>query len=148
MDAPPTKRPPEPTPDARARPGALPSPPGQSGPVIVTEAIAPAASLRPVPPRLADHVRPVDPPADPVLRDSGDRSVIAAPLAPSRTDTVEILEAQPERHVEVRIGTIEILGPTTAPAAPTPAPVAAVEASPSGGFDAFVRLRTYAPWGR
>jgi hypothetical protein len=53
------------------------------------------------------------------------------------------------REFEVRIGTIEIYaepGPAPGSAAPAAAPVAA--ARPQGGFDEFVRLRTYAPWER
>jgi hypothetical protein len=119
-----------------------------AAPATVIETLVPAASMRQVPPRLADHARPTVPTGDPVRRDPVDRTAIAAPAATVRPDTIEILEAQPERQVEVRIGTIEILGPTPAAAPPTPAPVVTVEASPSGGFDAFVRLRTYAPWGR
>jgi hypothetical protein len=148
-DAPPTTRVPQPTPDVPVRPAVLPASTDRSAtPATVAETVVPAASMRPVPPRLADQARPSGPPGDPVRHVPLDRPAIATPAAAVRPDAIEVLEAQSVRHVEVRIGTIEILGPTPAPVPPTPSPASPVEAYSPGGFDAFVRLRTYAPWGR
>ena len=61
-----------------------------------------------------------------------------------------IEDGTPGREVHVRIGTIEIHAESDTPP-PTPVPPAAapaLSASPQGGFDEFVRLRTYAPWER
>jgi hypothetical protein len=69
-----------------------------------------------------------------------------APLGGPRT----VIEGGPGREVHVRIGTIEIHAEADTPAPvslpATTAPTPAI-ASP-GGFDGFVRLRSYAPWER
>ncbi len=67
-------------------------------------------------------------------------------LAGART----VIESQGRgREVDVRIGTIEIHAETVSPVAAPPAPLAsAAVGRPQGGFDDFVRLRTYAPWER
>lgn len=71
------------------------------------------------------------------------------PAESRHSPRIEILEPQPERRIEVRIGTIEIHGPETTAPATVPVAAATAEPAPStGGFDGFVRLRTYAPWGR
>ena len=63
-----------------------------------------------------------------------------------------VLRAEPpaanERTVHVRIGSIEIHGAESAPAAPPASPVAAPPGrTPNGGgFDDFARLRSYTPW--
>lgn len=93
---------------------------------------------RPVPVRAGP--RPIEPRHEPATASIGP----AAPR-PSLRPAIDVLE---NRRVEVRIGTIEILGADPAPA-PPPSPAAASvtrEPAPPGGFDAFVRLRTYAPW--
>jgi len=69
-----------------------------------------------------------------------------APLAGPRTVTV----AGPGREIQVRIGTLEIHAGSDAPAPAAP-PAAAAPAgavASTGGFDDFVRLRSYAPWQR
>jgi hypothetical protein len=73
--------------------------------------------------------------------------VVDPVVAPSR-----VVEHRPEpasgRVVHVRIGAIEIHGATAATAAPVPqtAPPAPSAAHQASGFDAFSRLRSYAPW--
>lgn len=54
------------------------------------------------------------------------------------------------RDVDVRIGTIEIHAEPASPGSPAPPAVAtpAPQGRPAGGFDDFVRLRTYAAWER
>ena len=70
-----------------------------------------------------------------------------APLGGPRT---VIEDRGPGREVHVRIGTIEIHAESDSPppmSLPAAAPPA-VAAGSQGGFDEFVRLRTYAPWER
>jgi hypothetical protein len=54
------------------------------------------------------------------------------------------------REVDVRIGTIEIHTEPGGAASPAHPPITAAPTAgrPHGGFDDFVRLRTYAPWER
>jgi hypothetical protein len=69
-----------------------------------------------------------------------------APLGGPRT----VIEGGPGREVHVRIGTIEIHAEADSPA-PASLPAAAAPTttvSSPGGFDDFVRLRSYAPWER
>jgi hypothetical protein len=74
-------------------------------------------------------------------------ALVPAPLGGPRT----VLEDRgPGRDVHVRIGTIEIHAEsdTPPPTSLPPAAAPAVAAVPQGGFDEFVRLRSYAPWER
>jgi hypothetical protein len=73
--------------------------------------------------------------------------ILLRPASPERAPAVGI-EAIREQRVTVRIGAIEIrtpeprqpaANPFPVPSPPPPAPVPA-------GFDAYARLRTYAPW--
>ena len=64
-----------------------------------------------------------------------------------------IVEAMPERTVNVRIGAIEIYGADSGVAKGTPSDMSiaavaapAANATPAGGFDDYMALRSYAPW--
>jgi hypothetical protein len=133
----------------RGRPGAVVTQPEQEArPGIAASALAPAATLRPSPPRSPDGT-PAPSPAETTRRVRDEPPAVMQPAALRVGAGIEILEAASERQVDVRIGTIEIHGPE--PTAPPAVPVAAAPvepAAPVGGFDSFVRLRTYAPWGR
>jgi len=101
-----------------------------------------SATLEPVRPRAA-----VEPPRrNPDLPRVG----VLEPVLPPRPSRLPVPEAAPQRQIDVRIGTIEIIGPEPAPRPLPPAPAAgpAPHSLPGGGFDDFVRLRTYAPWTR
>jgi hypothetical protein len=89
--------------------------------------------LQPRLPETAAAPGPVVPPARP-----------HTPVRPARPAAGP--EAQ--RHVEVRIGTIEIHAGAAEPAR---IPLAAAEQAPApepGGFESFAMLRSYAPWER
>lgn len=94
-------------------------------------------------PASSDRARPTDTPWLTLI----DPAVVPAPLGGPRT---AIEDRGPGREVHVRIGTIEIHAEsdTPAPMSPPPAAAPAVAAGSQGGFDEFVRLRTYAPWER
>ena len=68
-----------------------------------------------------------------------------APATPSPTTAPSLAT---DRIVHVRIGAIEIHGAAATPAAPVPAPTAPAPSAALAvvGFDAFTRLRSYAPW--
>ena len=108
--------------------------------------IEPRESLGQAQPPLAPPVpvragpQPIEPRREPATASIG-----PATPRPSPRPAIDVLEG---RRVDVRIGTIEILGADPAPAVhPSPAPASVThEPAPPGGFDAFVRLRTYAPW--
>lgn len=72
-------------------------------------------------------------------------------LTPAPLGGLAVIEDRsPGREVHVRIGTIEIHAEsdTPPPTSVPPAAAAPIAAVPQGGFDEFVRLRTYAPWER
>jgi hypothetical protein len=110
----------------------------------------PGPSPAPAPagtPRLAQ----ADEPAPVVVRDRP--RAPAPPLSPLRPaaearSTEERIEAIREQRVTVRIGAIEIRvpEPRRPPEQPPPAPAFAPPAPAPAGFDAYTRLRTYAPW--
>jgi hypothetical protein len=115
---------------------------------IAASALAPAATLRPSPPRSPDGT-PAPPPAETTRRVPDEPPAVMQPAALRVGPGIEILEAASERQVDVRIGTIEIHGPEPTAHPTVPVAAAPVEpAAPASGFDSFVRLRTYAPWGR
>ena len=117
------------------------------------------ASLEPTPPA-------VDPRLDgaaarlppPLARERTDRGttprltlIEPAPAPGTVTGSWMLVEdRRPAREVQVRIGTIEIHAESPAPSAMSaPAATTPAAAAPSaGGFEAFARLRTYAPWER
>jgi hypothetical protein len=89
--------------------------------------------------------------AGPRRTDAPSMTPIEPVLAPAPLDRPRtVIDGGPGREVHVRIGTIEIHAETDTPA-PMSRPAAAAPttavASP-GGFDDFVRLRSYAPWER
>jgi hypothetical protein len=78
-------------------------------------------------------------------------TVIEPVLSPAHlTGARTVIESRGRgREVDVRIGTIEIHAEPASPAPAPPAPLAGTAVGrPQGGFDDFVRLRTYAPWER
>jgi hypothetical protein len=131
----------------RARPTALEPPVDVSGPdhpgrAASEERAGRSATLEPVRPRAAveSSRRNADLP----------RAGALEPLPASRPSRLPVPEAVPQRQIDVRIGTIEIIGSEPAPRPLPPAPAAAPASLslPGGGFDDFVRLRTYSPWTR
>lgn len=89
--------------------------------------------LQPPLPETAATPRPVVPPTRPHTL-----------VRPTRTAAGP--EAQ--RHVEVRIGTIEIHAQAPEPAGIPPAAPDLAPAPEPGGFESFAMLRSYAPWER
>jgi hypothetical protein len=72
---------------------------------------------------------------------------VAATLPVGRGPAIE--QRSSAREIQVRIGSIEIVQEqaVAASVAAPPAPAQTVVVA-QGGFDAFARLRTYAPWER
>lgn len=78
-------------------------------------------------------------------------TVVGAALSPAHFAGARAVTEMRDRgrDVDVRIGTIEIHAEPTSPVPVPPAPLAMPAVGrPLGGFDDFVRLRTYAPWER
>jgi hypothetical protein len=79
-------------------------------------------------------------------------TVIEPALSPAHLGAARtVIESRGRgREVDVRIGMIEIHAEPASPVPAPPAPLATAAGvgRPQGGFDDFVRLRTYAPWER
>jgi hypothetical protein len=83
-----------------------------------------------------------------VPRPAAEQISLVSPPQPA----VEAPPAMAERVVEIHIGAIEIQGATPPPAMPPPSPAPGAAPTPlpgsQAGFEAFSRLRRYAPWER